>query len=199
MQIKPDETDSWEKATKILKEAGPDNMKFIITQRPNVAKGTDFVYEFSSTLFTQQGSCVIRLDNTAHTRYGKSPSNSITDIDGDVNRMKTESVSYMGKVIDGLREGCKSKNGAGNAIFTGFSKNINIPGSDLVSLSPSISLPISAVFVLILIIVFLIYWIFIKHMIKSKSFFTSRLFLYILIVLLFICVYLLLKGIFFKE
>lgn len=198
LQIKTDETDLWEKATKILEEASQDNMKFIITQRPNIAKGTDFVYEFSSTLFTQQGSCVIRLDNTAHTRYGKNQYNQTVDINGDADKMKAESVSYMRKVIDGLREGCKPKNGSGIAIATGFVKKINIP-SNLIKLTPSISIPAVVVIILFLIIVFSLYWIFVKHMIKNKSFFTSKLFFYILIVLLLISIYLLLKGIFFKE
>ncbi len=95
---------------KVIEEAGPDNMRFLIYQSPDegfYTIGKNIVYDFRTYLYMQQGVCVIVMDGGAGRGYIKNRNNRYDDVDGDIEKLKKESIVYMNKVGSDLTKNCK--------------------------------------------------------------------------------------------
>ncbi|MBI2009704.1 MAG: hypothetical protein HYS86_00860 [Candidatus Chisholmbacteria bacterium] len=95
---------------KVIEEAGPDNMRFLIKQIPDegfYTIGKNIVYDFRIYLYMQQGVCVIVMDGGAGRGYIKNQNNRFDDVDGDIEKLKKESIVYMNKVGNDLTNNCK--------------------------------------------------------------------------------------------
>lgn len=95
---------------KVIEEAGPDNMKFLIKQFADegfYTIGKNIVYDYRSYLYMQQGPCVIVMDGIAGKGYVKNQNNRYDDVDGDIEKLKKESIVYMSKVGSDVSKYCR--------------------------------------------------------------------------------------------
>lgn len=112
MKNPSDQRSGLEKYMNIIEETGPSNMKFLIRQSSDLAfytGGGKKVLSFSSYLFMQQGSCVMVVDGDANMGYRKRQDGRNEDVDGDVEKLKQESITYMNKVSNDLVKNCKKE------------------------------------------------------------------------------------------
>lgn len=112
MENLSDQRPGLEKYMKVIEETGQDNMKFLIRQNPDLGfhtGGGKIVYTYHSYLFMQQGSCVMVVDGTANRGYKKRQDGRNEDVDGDVGKLKQESIAYMNKVSNDLTKNCKKE------------------------------------------------------------------------------------------
>ncbi|MCL5970150.1 MAG: hypothetical protein M1450_01440 [Patescibacteria group bacterium] len=113
MRDPSDQSNGLVKYMKVIEEAGPDSMKFLIRQNPSTAFYSSgpkkIIYTYHSYLFMQQGSCVMVVDGDANKGYIKRQGGRNDDVDGDVEKLKQESIFYMNKVGNDLIKNCKKE------------------------------------------------------------------------------------------